>query len=82
METNLAESIRAVIRASGQSANTLAIYSRVNKGIITRFLRGERSITVETAQKLLTALGCTVEVKQPDPEAPLVRVKRKRRPKK
>jgi transcriptional regulator with XRE-family HTH domain len=64
MQANLAESLREVIRASGKSAGQLAAASTVDKGIITRFLRGERSITVETADKLLAGLGCAVTIKQ------------------
>jgi ribosome-binding protein aMBF1 (putative translation factor) len=77
--TDLAESIRQAIRASSKSANQLAIPSAVDKGIITRFLRGERSITVETAGKLLAALGCEIEIKGPKADARLVPVKPKRR---
>lgn len=77
--TDLAERIREAIRASGKSANQLAAASTVDKGIITRFLRGERSVTVETAGRLLAALGCEVELKGPKPDAPLVPVKPKRR---
>jgi transcriptional regulator with XRE-family HTH domain len=64
MQTSLAETIRDAIRASGKSAGQLAAASAVDKGIITRFLRGERSITVETAGKLLAALGCAVTIKR------------------
>jgi transcriptional regulator with XRE-family HTH domain len=64
MQTNLAESLREVIRTSGKSAGQLAAASTVDKGIISRFLRGERSITVETADKLLTGLDCVVTIKR------------------
>jgi hypothetical protein len=64
MQINLAEAIREAIRASGQSAGLLGATSGVDKAIISRFLRDERSITVETAEKLLAALGCAVTVKR------------------
>ncbi|HKI36281.1 MAG TPA: helix-turn-helix transcriptional regulator [Gemmataceae bacterium] len=64
MQANLAEALREAIRASGKSAGQLAASSGVDKGIITRFLRGERSITVETADKLIAALGCAVTIKR------------------
>jgi transcriptional regulator with XRE-family HTH domain len=70
MQSNLAEAIREAIRASGQSAGQLGASSGVDKAIITRFLRDERSITVETAEKLLAALGCVVTVKRVKAGAP------------
>jgi transcriptional regulator with XRE-family HTH domain len=66
MSTNsLAEAIRNAIRASGKSAGQLSAASMVAKAVITRFLRDERSITVETADKLLAALGCEIEIGKP-----------------
>ena len=45
-----------------------------------RFLKDERSITIDTAEKILTALGCTAEIKRPKPKgAPLVMVQQKKR---
>ena len=44
--------------------------SAVDKGIITRFLRDERSVTVETADKLLAALGCEATTKRAKASAP------------
>jgi plasmid maintenance system antidote protein VapI len=67
METAIADLVRSVIKDWGGSANELANFSTVDKGIIVRFLRGERSITLETAQRILTALGCSVEIKAPHP---------------
>jgi transcriptional regulator with XRE-family HTH domain len=86
MNHDLANAIRSVIKASGLSANELATYSTVDKGIIGRFLKGQRSITIETAQRILTALGCTVEITGPSQTAitehrfMYVKRKRKRRP--
>jgi transcriptional regulator with XRE-family HTH domain len=79
MQANLAESLREVIRASGKSAGQLAAASTVDKGIITRFLRAERSITVDTADKLLAGLGCTVAIKGPTAGAPAMPLSPKRR---
>ena len=63
MQTRLAEVIREAIRESGRSAGHLGAASGVDKAIITRFLRAERTITVETAEKLLAALGCAVALR-------------------
>jgi hypothetical protein len=80
MSVALAEALRVVIRASGRSASELSAYSTVDKGVITRFLRGERSMTLETAGRVLEALGCAVTISAPDPNAPLTRVRRKTPP--
>ena len=64
MQSKLAEVIREAIRASGQSAGRLGAVAGVDKAIITRFLRAERTITVETAEKLLGALGSVVAIKR------------------
>jgi transcriptional regulator with XRE-family HTH domain len=69
MPTDLAEVIRNALRASGKSAGQLAAASTVHKAVISRFLRGERSVTVETAGKLLAALGCEVEIRGPKADA-------------
>jgi hypothetical protein len=37
----------------------------VDKGIVSRFVRGQRSLTLETAQKLLMALGKTAGLSEP-----------------
>jgi len=76
---DLAEAIREAIRASGKSAGQLAAASAVHKSVITRFLRGERSFTVETAGKLLAAMGCTVAIMGPSAAAPVVSPSPKRR---
>jgi transcriptional regulator with XRE-family HTH domain len=79
MSENLSEAIRAVIRASGYSVGVIACFSTVDKGIISRFLRSERSMSVDTAERILTALGCTVDIQGQRPGAPLIMVKRHRR---
>jgi transcriptional regulator with XRE-family HTH domain len=76
---DLAEAIRRAIRASGKSAGQLSAASMVAKAVITRFLRDERSITVETADKLLAALGCEIEVRGPGAEGPPAKAEAKQR---
>jgi transcriptional regulator with XRE-family HTH domain len=53
----LVEQIRAAIRASGLSLNRLAQASGVDTGQLSRFMRGERNITVASAERVCTALG-------------------------
>src|SRR5262249_12045260 len=62
---DLAAAIRQAIRAAGLSAGPLALASAVHKAVIARFIRGDRTVTVETAGKLLAALGCEIEVRGP-----------------
>ncbi len=64
-KSDLAEAIRAAIWEAGVSANELGNRSGVARQIIGRFLRAERTVTVETAMKLLAALGCSVSITTP-----------------
>ena len=54
---DLAAAIREALRETGKSTGQLAAISTVHKAVIARFLRGDRTVTVETAGKLLAALG-------------------------
>lgn len=65
MEPTLAELIREAIRRANVRIVKLEELSTVSKTVIFRFLKGERTITVETAQKILAALGCRVEITRP-----------------
>jgi transcriptional regulator with XRE-family HTH domain len=58
----LPDAIRAAIHKSRLSVNDLARRSTVDKAVISRFLKGERTISVETAQKILSALVCAIEI--------------------
>ena len=71
--------IRGAIQATGRSINNLSQFSTVDRAAIGRFLKGERTITLETAQHLLDALGCTFELRLPPEGSKPVRVRRKRR---
>lgn len=54
---NLAEQLRTAIRESGLSGNQLAHQAGVPQAVVSRFLRAERTITLDTASKLTAALG-------------------------
>lgn len=60
---NLAEQLRAAIRQSGLSGNQVAYRAGVPQAVVSRFLRGERSITLNTAAKLAAALGLELRSK-------------------
>jgi transcriptional regulator with XRE-family HTH domain len=57
----LARTIAAAIRAKGTSAYPVGKASGVSPSIISRFLSGERGLTLRTAEKLAKVLGLTLE---------------------
>jgi transcriptional regulator with XRE-family HTH domain len=56
-ETGLVEQLRQAIRNSGESLNHLGQRSGVSRDRLSRFLRGERDLTLTAAEKLCFALG-------------------------
>jgi len=56
-------------------ANAKPQAAAVHKSVITSFLRGGCSFTVETVHKLLAALGCEIEVRGPKAAAPPAKAK-------
>lgn len=52
-----ADLIRETNTASGRTAYRLARDSGVNSAIVGRFLKGERGVSLTTAEKLCRALG-------------------------
>ena len=48
----LSDTIRNAIRESGQTLNAIAAEVGISDGIISRFMRAERSMNLETAEKL------------------------------
>ncbi len=71
----LSDQLRAAIRGSGLSLYKLAKRTRVDHGQLSRFLRGERSITLETADRIAEELGLrlarSTEGEAPAPGEPL-----------
>ena len=60
--TTLPEGLRQAIRNSGKTSYQLNEETGVNHGVILRFLKSERDIRMETAEKLAAAVGLTVNV--------------------
>jgi transcriptional regulator with XRE-family HTH domain len=52
-----ADVIRRAVRDSGKSAYAVAQESGVPQAVLSRFLRGLRSVNLDTAEKLCRALG-------------------------
>jgi transcriptional regulator with XRE-family HTH domain len=76
---DLSELIREAIRQSGVSLYELGNHATVDPSILSRFMRGERSPTLETAERVLAALGCGVAITGDPSHESLQLVKRKRR---
>ena len=60
--TTLPEGLRQALTNSGKSSYQLMIETGVNHGVILRFMKGERDIRLETAEKLAAVVGLTVNV--------------------
>ena len=60
--TTLPQGLREAIRNSGKTSYQLMAETGVSHGVILRFLKGERDIRMETAEKLAVAVGLTVIV--------------------
>jgi plasmid maintenance system antidote protein VapI len=52
-----AELIRRAVQDSGKTPYTIALAAGVPQAVLSRFLRRERSVTLDTAEKLCRALG-------------------------
>jgi plasmid maintenance system antidote protein VapI len=57
LDPTLAETILAKIKDSGMSQYRLAQESGVSTPVISRFVSGQRTLTLETADKLCRVLG-------------------------
>jgi plasmid maintenance system antidote protein VapI len=49
----MAETLRTLIAASGKSTTAIARESGIPQPVLHRFIAGERTITIDTADKLL-----------------------------
>jgi transcriptional regulator with XRE-family HTH domain len=59
----LADQLRQAIRRSGKTRYRIARESGVAEAVLSRFVRGERDMKLDTANKLSEALGLRVELK-------------------
>ena len=58
----LPDGLRQALTNSGKTSYQLNVETGVNHGVILRFMKGERDIRLETAEKLAAAVGLTVNV--------------------
>lgn len=63
----LTDALRSAIEASGKTSYQLREETGVNHGVILRFMKGERDIRLETADKLAVAVGLTCMVTRTEP---------------
>jgi len=54
--------LKEAIRSAGRSLPTIANESGVNKGQSSRFMRDQRDLTLNTADRVLAGLGLTVRL--------------------
>ena len=52
-----ADVIRQAVEDSGRTPYAIALESGVSQAVLSRFLRGERGLNLDTADKLCRALG-------------------------
>lgn len=57
MSNDLAEQLRDAIRASGLSTRDLARRSGVAQPVLSRFLSGQRDLTLRSASKVAAVFG-------------------------
>ena len=53
----LADTIRDAIRRDGRTRYRLCLESGVNQAVLGRFVRGQRGLTLDTADRLCKVLG-------------------------
>lgn len=60
-QPSLAETIRKTMTQDGRTVYRLSLDSGVSQGVLGRFLRGNRDVTLETADKICKALGLSLQ---------------------
>ncbi|MBL1216308.1 MAG: XRE family transcriptional regulator [Planctomycetes bacterium] len=60
--TQIEETLIAAIESSGQSRYKIAQGSGVSEGVLSRFVNRQRSITIETAERLAAYLELTIDI--------------------
>ncbi|WP_162670466.1 helix-turn-helix domain-containing protein [Gemmata massiliana] len=61
-EPPMVEQLRRAIRASGRSLNQISRDCQVDPSRLSRFLRGQRTITLDAAGRICVALGIELNV--------------------
>jgi transcriptional regulator with XRE-family HTH domain len=70
---DIQEQLRGAIKTSGQSLNQLGQAAGVDSGRLSRFMRGERDLTLEPVGRMCQILGlefCQTKAPPPAKKAP------------
>ena len=59
----LTERVQEAIRSGGMSRYAISKVTGIDQGLLCRFLKGQSSLSFETADKVLDALGLEVEIR-------------------
>jgi transcriptional regulator with XRE-family HTH domain len=62
MSESLTDSIRRAVEESGQSRYAIAHKTGVSQATLSRFMNGERRLSLEIAEKLIAGLGLRVKI--------------------
>jgi plasmid maintenance system antidote protein VapI len=65
MKTTISEAIRAALEDSESSRYAIARECGVSESVLSRFVRGERGLTLDTVDRLAKVLGLTIVVNKP-----------------
>src|SRR5437867_987936 len=76
-EGGLVEQLKNAISKSGQSLNQLGGAAGVSAGQLSRFVRGERNLSLEAAEKVCAALHLHLVAAATEPQQPTPRRKKK-----
>ncbi len=82
MPPKIVRQLREAVQASGQSLNQLSQACGVDRGRLSRFLRGERDLTLAAAGQLCDALGLQLCRRDDGTPMPLKEDRSRRRPRK
>lgn len=64
---SIRDDLRAAIEASGKSHNQIAEDTGIRQSVISRFVSGERGITLATLEKLAAHFGLGLRAVDPSP---------------
>ena len=61
----IGDAIRQAVKQDTRSPCAIASAAGVDRGVLSRYLRGERDVTTETADKLCRVLGLELQLMRP-----------------
>ena len=64
MEKSLIETLRRAIEDSGLTRYEIAKRSGVHKSALSRFVTGERSLSIESIEKIAPVVGVTITARR------------------